>query len=133
LNSIDGFEEVWAPRPAVADALGPERVASLGTLSLSINELDDLTYDAGTIEVVLAPLDKTKARRWEQRALARREDWMFAKSLNGEATLAIDEPHGTCPYPAVLRRRTVTRTGQWSDGRRQPVKSRATADSSTVQ
>lgn len=75
MNSIDGAEEDWAPHPAVADALGSKRVAGLDALSLSINHLDSLRYDAGTIEVVLVPLDKTKARRWERRALARHEDW----------------------------------------------------------
>jgi hypothetical protein len=116
MNSIDGTEEDWAPHPAVAEALGSKRVAGLGALSLSINDLDGLTHDAGTIEIVLVPLDKTKARRWEQRALARHEDWMFAKSSSGEATLAIDEPSEVAiknPAAAVTYPELHTRLVAW--------------------
>lgn len=116
MNSIDGTEEDWAPHPAVADALGPKRVADLDALSLSINDLDSLTYDAGTIEVVLVPLDKTKARRWERRALARHEDWVFTKSLSGEATPAIDEPSEVAikdPAAAVTYPELHTRLVAW--------------------
>ena len=78
--------------PAAAETLGVSRTGPLSALARRIGELQELTGDAGTTELLLVPLRGAAARRWEQLARQRREDWVFVKSADGARVLAADEP-----------------------------------------
>jgi hypothetical protein len=85
-------EEVLRFPSHVRDALGDSRIRRLADLQRRIAPLNSLTVDVGTTEVVLAPMDRPRARRWERLAADRGEDWVFAKSEDASFVLAVDEP-----------------------------------------
>ncbi|MBM0229238.1 hypothetical protein [Micromonospora sp. ATA51] len=77
---------------SAADAFGAARGRSLMDLARRIGELDDLTSDAGTTDIMLFPLDPRAARRWQELARRRSEDWIFVVSTDEKTVLAVDQP-----------------------------------------
>jgi hypothetical protein len=109
-------EEVLRFPSHVRDALGDSRIRRLADLQRRIAPLNSLTVDVGTTEVVLAPMDRPRARRWERLAADRGEDWVFAKSEDASFVLAVDEPseQGMAdPAAAVMYPEIHTRLVTW--------------------
>jgi len=77
---------------AVAEALGVERTKALADLTVRVADLQAMTADAGTTDVLLVPLEGRAARRWQELGLRRGEDWVFVASSDGTPILAVDEP-----------------------------------------
>jgi hypothetical protein len=74
------------------EALGAQRTEALAQLSGRVANLQAVTVDESTVDVVLAPLKGHAAKRWEMLGLQRREDWVFVASADGTTILAMDEP-----------------------------------------
>ena len=74
------------------EALGAQRTEALAQLSGRVANLQAMTVDESTVDVVLVPLEGHAAKRWEMLGLQRREDWVFVASADGTTILAMDEP-----------------------------------------
>src|SRR5687768_11745822 len=68
-----------------------ERDATLSAMEQWLNDLDALTLDAGTVEIVPIPMDRERAERWRQLAALSGDDWAFVSRSDG-SVVAVDEP-----------------------------------------
>ncbi|NEE13435.1 hypothetical protein G3M58_44145, partial [Streptomyces sp. SID7499] len=76
---------------AVAEALGDRRTAALAELNRRVADLRDMSEDAGTSDVLLAPLTGPARRKWERLARQEAEDWVFVLTDDDSTVLAVDE------------------------------------------
>lgn len=100
---------------AVTDALGAQRTAALTELAGRVTALRHLSEDAGTNEVMLAPLTGRAAQKWERLAQREAEDWVYVRSDDG-TVLAMDqvsEAGHRDPAAAVVYPELHTRLVSW--------------------
>jgi hypothetical protein len=73
------------------EALGPERVARLADVRTWLEAERALSDEAETTTVTLVPLAAADVPRWQRRATARDEKWVFYNAPDGRVFL-VDEP-----------------------------------------
>jgi hypothetical protein len=100
----------------VTEALGAQRTEALAQLSGRVANLQAMTVDESTVDVVLVPLKGQAAKKWEMLGLQRGEDWVSVASADGTTTLAMDEPSEDGmrdPAAAVIYPELHTRLVSW--------------------
>lgn len=78
--------------PGVIAALGESRCISLRVLNERLADLHALSADASTTEILLTPMSRVAAQRWEALGRTRHEDWVFLESSDRATVYAVDEP-----------------------------------------
>jgi hypothetical protein len=79
----------------VTEALGAQRTKALAQLSGRVANIQAMTVDESTVDVVLVRLKGQAAKKWEMLGLQRGEDWIFLASADGTTILAMDEAQRT--------------------------------------
>lgn len=78
--------------PAAAmEALGETRVDALTDLSQRIGAIRSMTENVSTVELLLMPMKRRQAVRWQELAAENDETWVFVEGPDGTVH-ALDEP-----------------------------------------
>ncbi|MFC5188019.1 hypothetical protein [Actinomadura harenae] len=77
---------------AVAKGLGEARTQKLNALARHVQELQILTAEAGTVDLLSVPRTGRDITRWKSLAAQGGEDWVYVTYADKNTVLALDEP-----------------------------------------